>query len=59
MLPLTPKLRHMIAPGIDLAVFRRACVAEGLRTLRQSAAAQVAAGITSIEEVISVLPVGE
>ena len=59
MLPLTPKLRHLIKPGLDLPAFRAACMAEGLRTLRQSAAEQVAKGVTTIEEVLTVLPVGE
>jgi general secretion pathway protein E len=59
MLPLTPKLRHWIRPGLDLPAFRAACIAEGLRTLRQSAADQVAKGVTTIEEVLTVLPVGE
>lgn len=59
MLPLTPKLRHLIRPGLDLPAFRAACITEGLRTLRQSAADQVAKGVTTIEEVLTVLPVGE
>jgi general secretion pathway protein E len=59
MLPLTPKLRQLIRPGLDLPAFRAACISEGLRTLRQSAAEQVAKGVTTIEEVLTVLPVGE
>ena len=41
---------------MDLAGFSRAARAEGLRTLRQAGLEKVAQGLTTIEEVLSVLP---
>ena len=46
----------MIQPEIDLGRLTEAALAEGMRPLRVSAAAQVARGVTTIAEVIGVLP---
>jgi general secretion pathway protein E len=46
----------MILPGIDLQKLSETALAEGLRPLRVSAAAQVARGVTTIAEVVGVLP---
>jgi general secretion pathway protein E len=56
MLPISENLRRMIAPNLDMAQFRKAAMAEGLRPLNLSAAEQVARGVTTIEEALSVLP---
>jgi general secretion pathway protein E len=56
MLTLTPMLRSLIQAQMDLGEFTRAAEAEGLRTLRCAAAAHVAAGRTTIEEAMTVLP---
>jgi general secretion pathway protein E len=49
-------LYAMILPGIDLQKLNETALAEGLRPLRVSAAAQVARGVTTIAEVVGVLP---
>jgi general secretion pathway protein E len=56
MLPISENLRRMILPNLDMAQFRKAAMAEGLRPLNLSAAEQVARGVTTIEEALSVLP---
>ena len=56
LLPLGPRLRGLIRADMDLAAFSRAARAEGVRTLRSAALEKVAAGLTTIEEVLTVLP---
>jgi len=56
LLPITPLLRGMIRPDLDLAAFTRAAVGEGLRPLRLAGAEKVAQGLTTVEEVLAVLP---
>jgi general secretion pathway protein E len=56
LMPVTPQLRAMIRPDMDLAGFTRAAVGEGLRTLRMAGAEKVAQGLTTVEEVMTVLP---
>jgi general secretion pathway protein E len=56
MLRITPAIRAMIQPNMDLARLMEAAYADGMRPLRASAAQQVARGITTIAEVVNVLP---
>ncbi|WP_269791133.1 GspE/PulE family protein [Stenotrophomonas sp. Iso1] len=56
LLPLGSRLRALITRDMDLAAFNRAARNEGLRTLRRTGLEKVAAGLTTIEEVLSVLP---
>jgi general secretion pathway protein E len=56
MFRVTPALRALIHPSVEMAKFAEAALKEGMRPLRISAAAQVARGVTTIEEVMSVLP---
>jgi len=56
MMPISAALRAKIHPSMDLPSFRTAALAEGLRPLRLSGAEQVAKGITTFEEVLTVLP---
>jgi len=56
MMPISAKLRAMISPQLDLGGFSATALAEGMRPLRISAAAQVARGITTVQEVLNVLP---
>ncbi|WP_024891961.1 GspE/PulE family protein [Luteimonas huabeiensis] len=56
LMPVTPRLRAMIRPDMELAAFARAAVAGGLRTLRRAGAEKVAQGLTTVEEVLTVLP---
>jgi len=53
---ISPRLRQLVVPSLDLEKLREAALAEGMRPLRTSAAAQVARGVTTIPEVIGVLP---
>jgi general secretion pathway protein E len=56
MMPLSPRLRGMIGAQLDLIHFSRGALAEGMRPLRISAADQVARGLTTVQEVLTVLP---
>jgi general secretion pathway protein E len=56
MLRLSPRLRGLISAQLDLGRFGAAALAEGMQPLRISAAAQVAKGLTTVQEVLTVLP---
>ncbi len=56
MMRISPAIRQMIVPSADLVRLTDAALAEGMRPLRVSAAAQVARGVTTVAEVIGVLP---
>jgi general secretion pathway protein E len=56
MLRLSPRMRALISAQLDLANFAGAALAEGMRPLRISAAEQVARGLTTVQEVLNVLP---
>ena len=56
MLPLSPHLRGLISAQLDLGGFADAALAEGMRPLRISAAEQVARGLTTVQEVLNVVP---
>ena len=56
MMRISAPIRRMIQPEIDLGRLAETALAEGMRPLRVSAAAQVARGVTTIAEVIGVLP---
>ena len=56
MMRMTAHLRGMISSQLDLSGFGQAALAEGMRPLRISAADQIIAGLTTVEEVLTVLP---
>ena len=56
LLTVTPDLRRLFRSDMDTAEFRRRATAQGMRPLRVSAALQIAAGLTTFEEVVQVLP---
>jgi len=56
MMRISPPLRQMIVQNADLVRLTETALSEGMRPLRVSAAAQVARGVTTIAEVIGVLP---
>ncbi|HEX3896230.1 MAG TPA: GspE/PulE family protein [Rudaea sp.] len=56
MMKISSKVRQMIQANMDLAKLGETALAEGMRPLRVSAAAQVARGVTTIAEVSGVLP---
>ncbi|UNK44198.1 GspE/PulE family protein [Luteimonas sp. S4-F44] len=56
LMPVTPALRALIQPEMSLAGFAHAAVGAGLRTLRLAGAEKIAQGLTTVEEVMTVLP---
>ncbi|MBO9661540.1 GspE/PulE family protein [Dokdonella sp.] len=56
MLRISPTIRALIQPDMDLSKLTGKAYAEGMQPLRASAAAQVARGVTTIAEVVHVLP---
>ncbi|MDX1593895.1 MAG: GspE/PulE family protein [Gammaproteobacteria bacterium] len=50
------ELRRHIVTGTDLAELRQACYREGMHPLRLAGARKVAAGLTTVEEVLNVAP---
>lgn len=56
MLSITPLLRQQIQAATNLSKLGEIALAQGMRPLRVSAAAQVARGVTTIAEVAGVLP---
>ena len=56
MLTITPKLRKLIKPETDLAQLRTLAYQEGMQPLMVNGAEKVAAGTTTIEELLKVAP---
>jgi general secretion pathway protein E len=56
MMMLSPHLRALVSAQLDLGKFGQAALAEGMRPLRISAADQVANGLTTVQEILTVLP---
>ena len=56
MLPVSPAIRKLIRPNMDLTQLRTSASTEGFRPLRMAAAEQVSQGITTVAEVLAVLP---
>jgi general secretion pathway protein E len=53
---LTPELKKAITPETDLAVLQDQAYKEGMKPLRISGAMKVAAGLTSVDEVLQTAP---
>jgi general secretion pathway protein E len=56
LLLMTPELRKLITDKTDVAALREQAAREGMKPLRISGALKVAAGVTTLEEVIKVAP---
>ncbi|WP_457788613.1 GspE/PulE family protein [Pseudomonas sp. PL-6] len=56
---LSDAIKPLITADTDLVALRRAAFKEGMRSLRLSGAQKVAAGLTTIEEVLRVTPQSE
>jgi general secretion pathway protein E len=56
MMTMTPGLRPLVREDTDLAGLRQQALRDGMKPLRTSGALKVAAGLTSIEEVLKVAP---
>ncbi|HTF83220.1 MAG TPA: GspE/PulE family protein [Cellvibrio sp.] len=56
ILPLSESIKEKITSDCNLQELRRQAMKEGMRTLRLSGAQKVAAGLTTVEEVMRVAP---
>lgn len=56
ILTLSENLKEKVIPDCNLQELRRLAMKEGMRTLRLSGAQKVAAGLTTMEEVLRVAP---
>ncbi len=56
ILVMSPELRKHVKPQADIAKLRDQAYREGMRPLRISGALKVAAGVTSLDEVVKVAP---
>ena len=56
LLLITPPLRSLIQTNMDQSTFTATCVEHGMQTLRRAGAQKVAQGVTTIAEVLDVLP---
>ncbi len=56
MLTITPKLRKLITPQTDLAQIKTLAYQEGMQPLMLNGAEKVAAGLTTVEEILKVAP---
>ena len=56
IMPMTPEVQEYIEKECDLAAMRRQAMKQGMRTLRLSGAQKIAAGTTTVEEVMRVAP---
>jgi general secretion pathway protein E len=56
LLLMTPDLRKLISDKTDVAALREQAAREGMKPLRISGALKVAAGMTTLEEVVKVAP---
>jgi general secretion pathway protein E len=53
---MSEALKDLITASTDQADFRRQALKEGMRSLRLSGAQKVAAGLTTVEEVLRTTP---
>jgi len=56
MLTITPRLRKLITPNTELAEIKKLAYQEGMQPLMLNGLEKVAAGLTTIEEVLKVAP---
>jgi len=56
MLTFSNKIRKLITPDTDLAVLRNTAYQEGMQPLMLNGAEKIAAGLTTVEEVLKVAP---
>ena len=59
VLTLTPGLKALVRPDVDVAAIRKQALKDGMKTLRISGAQKVMAGLTTVEEVYKVAPAQE
>jgi general secretion pathway protein E len=59
IMQLSDSLKALISADADLLAIRRQAFLEGMRSLRLSGAQKVAAGLTTLEEILRVTPQSE
>ncbi len=56
LMTMTPALKKLVIADADLATLRQQALRDGMKPLRASGALKVAAGVTSVEEVLKTAP---
>ena len=56
---MSPEIRRLITAESELALVRQQAYKEGMKSLRISGAMKVAAGLTTLEEIVKVAPPAE
>ena len=56
IMPMSLDIKKMVAGGVELSKLREQAMREGMKPLRIAGAKKVAAGLTTIEEIIKVAP---
>lgn len=56
MFVFSPEVKTCVTENVDMAELKKAAIKEGMRPLRLSGAQKVAAGLTTVEEVLRVAP---
>ncbi|MCK9381484.1 MAG: GspE/PulE family protein [Sulfuritalea sp.] len=56
IMPMSPEIKKLVANGAELAKLREQAMREGMKPLRIAGAKKVAAGLTTIAEIIKVAP---
>jgi len=56
ILLMSPEMKKRVTPSTDLAVLRELAYREGMKPLRVSGAMKIAAGVTTLDEVMKVAP---
>ncbi|VAW71573.1 Type II secretory pathway, ATPase PulE/Tfp pilus assembly pathway, ATPase PilB [hydrothermal vent metagenome] len=56
MFTFSDKIKSMVTDNVNMVEFKKAAMKEGMRPLRLSGAQKVAAGLTTVEEVLRVAP---
>ena len=59
IMPISDRLKALVSRDTDLSALRRQASRDGMRSLRLSGAQKVAAGLTTLEEVLRVTPQSE
>ncbi len=59
IMPLSDNLKELITNQCDFNALRKAAMKEGMRSLRLSGAQKIAAGLTTLEEILRVAPAVE
>jgi general secretion pathway protein E len=55
-MPMSLDIKKLVAGGVELSKLREQAMREGMKPLRIAGAKKVAAGLTTIEEIIKVAP---